>query len=346
MSEKEKCPQIGRPGELCSLLGHKAEYVYGIANETHKYYQHSRIPKKRGGFRELYEPLPELKKMQTWILHHILDLLEPSPYAKAYRKGYSVKDNAKFHRRQKKVLSLDIEGFFDHIRRYPVFRVFLDAGYKKDVAMLLAALCCRNGCLPQGAPTSAALSNLVMLGFDAKVGAFCRERGIRYTRYADDMTFSGDFEETEVIRFVKEECGKLSMKLNREKTRVRKQGQQQEVTGIVVNEKTQLPESERKKIRQEMYYIRKYGLESHLRHLREGLASGKNHMQEASGNGKERRLRDTGTSRDLSKERYLSRLLGRISYALFINPRDEAMREYKAIVTEMIKAEGSGRAES
>ncbi len=63
MSEEKKCPQIGHPRELCSLLGHKAEYVYGIANETHKYYQHSRIPKKRGGFRELYEPLPELKKM-------------------------------------------------------------------------------------------------------------------------------------------------------------------------------------------------------------------------------------------------------------------------------------------
>ncbi len=140
-----------------------------------------------------------------------------------------------------------------------------------------------------------------------------------------------------MIHFVTAECGKLPTKLNREKTRVRKQGQQQEVTGIVVNEKTQLPESERKKIRQEIYYIRRYGLESHLQHR---LATGKeSHLQEAPGNGKKSRLRDTGASQDLNKERYLSRLLGRISYALFINPGDEAMRKYKETVIEWMKTD-------
>ena len=309
--EEKKCLSISFPKELCFLLKQKPDYVYGIANESHKYYHHSRIPKKRGGFRDLYEPLPELKAMQIWILRNILEPMEVSAYAKAYRKGFSVRDNARFHRGQKMVLSLDIEGFFDHIRRFRVYRVFQAAGYSKAVAMLLAGLCCRNGCLPQGAPTSAALSNLVMKEFDAAVGDFCRERKIHYTRYADDMTFSGDFDEAEVIRFVKQECGKLSLTLNREKTRVRRQGQQQEVTGVVVNQKLQLPEKERKKIRQEIYYIKKYGLNNHL------LFIGENRKE---------------------KEKYVCRLLGRISYALFINPKDEEMKEYKAYAKELLNS--------
>lgn len=72
-----------------------------------------------------------------------------------------------------------------------VYQLFIESGYSESVAMMLTNLCCLEGSLPQGAPTSAALSNILMKDFDYKIGDFCKMFKIRFTRYADDMTFSG-----------------------------------------------------------------------------------------------------------------------------------------------------------
>ena len=105
-----------------------------------------------------------------------------------------------------------------------------------------------------------------------------------------------------IVRFVRKALKSMGLQLNNKKTRVRKQGQQQEVTGIVVNYKTQLPKSIRKEIRKNMYYICKYGLESHLDYI------------------------------DSEHKNYLEHLLGQVSYALFINPNDLEMERYKKIL--------------
>ena len=113
------------------------------------------------------------------------------------------------------------------------------------------------------------------------------------------MTFSGNFDEVEIISFVRKECKRVGMNLNDEKTHIRKQGQQQKVTGIIVNEKIQVPLSLRRDIRKNMYYIEKYGLDSHLKHIHE------------------------------NRQNYLQHLLGQIEFALFINPKDLKMKRYK-----------------
>ena len=303
---EQNLPIIYDQRHLCCLLGYKEEFIYSICNDSEKFYRHFSIRNKNDKQRQIYEPLPELKNIQSWILHNILDNCIPSDYAKAYRKNYSLKDNVRFHRNQKKVLCLDIKSFFDFVSSWMVYQFFLELHYREDVAMMLTSLCCRNGCLPQGAPTSAALSNMVMKEFDENVAQYCLERRIRFTRYADDMTFSGDFKEIEVIRFVRSECKKLSMNINDEKTHVRKQGQQQRVTGIVVNEKIQVPLSLRREIRQNMYYIEKYGLDSHLHYIHE------------------------------KRQNYLQHLLGQIEFALFINPNDKKMSEYKEYLLNYI----------
>ncbi|MBC8574661.1 reverse transcriptase family protein [Jingyaoa shaoxingensis] len=298
-------PVIYTQEHLCALLGYLPTYVYAAANAPEDFYRQFLIPKKNGGSRMISEPLPNLKEIQEWILKNILYKAEISTYAKAYIPGKSVKDNVRFHRRQKKVLSLDIKAFYDHLTDWMVFQFFIEKGYNEAVAMMLTGLCCLRGCLPQGAPTSAALSNLLMVEFDEKVGLFCKEKKIRYTRYADDMTFSGDFDELEVIRFVRQELKSIGLRLNMKKTRTRKQGQQQEVTGIVVNYKTQLPKSIRKEIRKNMYYIQKFGLESHLEYI------------------------------GLECRNYREHLLGQIGYALFINPKDQEMKRYKEIIHDV-----------
>ena len=304
---EQNLPIIYDQRHLCYLLGCKEEFIYSICNDSEKFYRHFSIKKKNGKERQIHEPLPELKNIQSWILHNIFDNCIPSDYAKAYRKNYSLKDNVRFHRNQKKVLCLDIKSFFDRVSSWMVYQFFLELHYREDIAMMLTSLCCRNGCLPQGAPTSAALSNMVMKEFDENIARYCLERKIRFTRYADDMTFSGDFNEIEIIRLVRNECKKLGMNISDEKTHVRKQGQQQRVTGIVVNKKMQVPLSLRREIRQNMYYIEKYGLNSHLKYLHE------------------------------ERRNYLQHLLGQIEFVLFINPRDSKMREYKDNLLKLIE---------
>lgn len=300
-------PIIFNQNHLCNLLGYSPIYIYAVANSAIDFYYRYRVPKKNGGFREISAPLPNLKEIQRWILDNILYCFEVSPYAKAYIKGKSIKDNVRFHRRQKKVLSLDIKGFYDNLTDWMVYNLFLDIGYGKDVSMLLAQLCCLEGCLPQGAPTSSVISNVIMKKFDYKIGNICKERKIRFTRYADDMTFSGEFDEIEIIRIVRNNLKELNLRLNDSKTRTRNQGQQQEVTGIVVNHTPQVSKKVRKDIRKNIYYINKYGLESHLNYI-----------------GEERR-------------NYLDHLYGQINYALFINPKDKEMWKYKNFLEEFIR---------
>lgn len=291
-------PIIYNQEHLCLLLGYQEQYVFSASNSPAAFYRYYEIPKKNGGVRKISEPLPSLKEIQKWILDNILVNVETSVYTKAYVKNKSVKDNARFHRKQKIVLSLDVKKFFDSIRSDQIYELFLQLGYSDDVVVMLTNLCCLNGCLPQGSPTSPMLSNIVLRDFDNKIGKYTREKKIRYTRYADDMTFSGDFNPGFVIALVKKELNELGLKLNQEKTRSRGKGQRQEVTGIVVNEKMQLPRNERKKIRQEMYYIRKFGLESHMCYC------------------------------NMNKANYVAHLKGKIEYALFINPNDYKLKEY------------------
>ena len=172
--------------------------------------------------------------------------------------------------------------------------------------MLLTNLCTLNDHLVQGAPTSAYISNLVMRDFDENVGRFAEKFDISYTRYSDDMTFSGEFEPSIIIRKVRQELCKLGLRLNDKKTVVIKNSTCQKVTGIVVNKKMQVSLKYRKKIRQEIYYIKKFGLNEHLNRL----------------NIK-------------NSEKYLNSLLGRILFVVQVDPNNQEFRNYKDIVIKV-----------
>lgn len=283
---------------LSRLLGFSEQYLYGVSNDSTKFYRYFEIPKKSGGIRKIAEPLPNLKEIQRWILEEILYKFKVSDYSKAYVKGRSIKDNARFHRGQKMVLSMDIADYFNSIKFNKVYGLFYKIGYKVDVSVMLASLCCLNRSLPQGASTSPALSNLITVKLDNRISGFAKKNNIRYTRYADDMTFSGEFDCGMIIKFVKRVLLEEGFSLNETKTRVRYYYEKQEVTGIIVNKKLQAPISLRKKLRQDMYYIEKYGLNSHL-------SKTKN-----------------------TKANYIKHLLGIANFILFINPKDEDTKEY------------------
>lgn len=228
--------------------------LYTISNRIEDNYREFKIPKKSGGFRTIAEPSRMLKAIQRNILNNYLYGIEISPYAKSYIKDISLKDNASVHVGKKKILKLDIESFFDNVDFMKVYHsVFGPDKFPKRIGVLLTNLTTYYGSVPQGAPTSAYISNIVMRDFDYEVGEFCQKANIEYTRYSDDMTFSGDFDPKDVIRFIRKALLKRGFSLNEDKTRVIGRSQAQVVTGICVNESMRAQKRYRKKIRQSMY---------------------------------------------------------------------------------------------
>ena len=287
--------------ELSSLaqdLGTSAKTLYAVSNNLGKHYRKVKLPKKNGGFRTLSVPDEVLKSIQRQIAEVLLIHSPTSRYAKAYRFGSSTLRNAKHHVGKQVVLKLDILHFFDSIRYSTVKdKVFPEEIYAEPVRILLTMLCYHKDALPQGAPSSPAITNIILYEFDEQIGQWCRERGIAYTRYCDDMTFSGDFNPAEVIRFVRLELKKMGFLLNEQKTQIQRPGQQQTVTGIVVNEKLSIPADYRRKLRQELYYCRKFGIQEHLQKI--GL--------------------------EIPENTYRMQLLGKVNYVLQVHPNDKDM---------------------
>ena len=285
--------------ELSSLeqdLGISARTLYALSNSLGRHYHTVRLPKKSGGFRTLSVPDEALKSVQRRIADALLVHMPVSSYARAYRFGSSTLGNAGPHVGKPVVLKLDILHFFDSVRYAAVKeRVFPAEIYGEPIRILLTMLCYHKDVLPQGAPSSPAITNILLYSFDEEVGTWCRDRGIAYTRYCDDMTFSGDFDPTEVIVFVRQKLKVLGFLLNKQKTRVHKQGRQQTVTGIVVNEKLSIPADYRRRLRQELYYCRKFGIREHL----------------------------LKTGQDISEETCRMHLLGKVNYVLQTAPTDQ-----------------------
>ena len=299
--------------ELSSLerdLGISARTLYAVSNNIGKHYHKAKLPKKSRGIRNLSVPDEILKYIQRQISEVLLIHMPVSRYAKAYRFGSSTLRNAKHHVGKQVILKLDILHFFDSIRYSTVKnKVFPAEIYAEPLRILLTMLCYHKDALPQGAPSSPAITNIILYEFDELIGQWCRERGIAYTRYCDDMTFSGDFEPVEVIRLVRAELKTLGFLLNEQKTKIQRPSQQQSVTGIVVNEKLSIPADYRRKLRQELYYCGKFGIQEHLQK----------------------------TGLEIPADTYRMQLLGKVNYVLQVHPDDRDLLEARKWLQQSTK---------
>lgn len=306
-------PIIYNQEHLSKLLGIHPIYLYTLTNSSDKFYRKFKINKKNGKKRKIEEPLLILKEAQYWVLENILLKCSCSNYTKAFKLNSSIKENAKFHKKQKVVINLDIEDYFGTIRGYKVYEFFKSLGYNSEVSIMLTKICTNKDSLPQGAPSSPYLSNIITKNLDNKLAivANTAEYKLRYTRYADDITFSTnkEIDITKLIRDTSNVLKQEGFKINYKKTRVSSNNRRQMVTGIVVNDKLQVSKQQRKKTRQAMYYIEKYDLESHIRNI--GWKRG--------------------------SEKYLRHLLGNVNFVLFINPKDKEHLEYKDRLIQKIK---------
>ena len=232
-------------------------------------YRYRTMPRRGGLPRVIEVPKARLKEIQRWLLHEILDHIPPHDAAHGFTRGRSVVSHARLHTGQPAVLRLDLKDFFASITAARVFGIYRVVGYAPPVAYALTGLstntvpgalwAAMSGVadprliqahfwlgrqlatphLPQGAPTSPALANLAAFRLDRRLTGLARAAGLGYSRYADDLTFSGpsrprgrdrEFEEL-VGRIAREE----GFSLNEGKSALSTAGGRQSVCGIVVN---------------------------------------------------------------------------------------------------------------
>ena len=293
--------------QAAKFLGVGRLTLFQYAKNPEQGYKLITLKKRSGDKRRIYAPDIVLKHLQTGILRKILIYFPVSPYATAYSKNCTLRNNAAPHVGKKHLLKLDITDFFGSIRFDQVYSAAFNTRYfPKQIGVILTSLCCREEALPQGAPTSPALSNLVMRNFDNSLGRWCQKRGIAYTRYCDDMTFSSDKPLYPVYEKVKSMLYDMGFTLNEKKTRFVTSAGRQSVTGLTVNEKVAVSSEYKRKLRQEIYYALKFGLEDSIR-----FAKRTEFMRDGVPDA----------------ERYAQHLIGKANYVLQIEPENRWFRE-------------------
>lgn len=293
--------------QLAGLLKIPRGQLFALTRRADRAYHTVEIAKPGGGKRRLMIPDSQLRTVQHRILRQILDRLPVSSFATAYHRGANLTQNAAPHAGKRYLLKLDIADFFGSIRFSQVYAAAFHTGhFPVQIGAMLTRLCCRNEVLPQGAPTSPALSNLVMARFDAAIGAWCGKRGIAYTRYCDDMTFSSDTPLWQVYQKVSGMLADMGFSLNPRKTRFLTDAGRKTVTGLTVNDGVRVPSDYKRRLRQEVYYACKFGLSDSI------VRGGKTAFME------------NGVPNEM---RYWQHLRGKIGYVLQIEPDHAAFTQ-------------------
>ena len=313
---ENKLPLITKPHELAAAFNLSVPQLKGLCYQadvaTNIPYTHFTINKRNGSARHIWAPIPRLKFVQRWILDKILNNLTTHGAAHGFVRGKSIVTNAAVHNNSEILIKLDIKEFFPSINWRRVKGVFRYAGFPEQIATLLALLCTesprqiveQNGAtyyvaladraLPQGAPTSPALTNIICLNLDRRLTGLADKLGLRYSRYADDLTFSlpinnaaqqpkaskkykavnkvknapEDKKNTEHNQMIGQLLGSVhkilreeGFSLNNDKTSVIRMGNQQSVTGMVVNGDSipRVPRQIKRRLRAAIHNLEKGG---------------------------------------------------------------------------------------
>ena len=222
----------------------------------------------KGKSRIILAPSKPLKSRQRWILDEILNKLPTNQCCHGFVQQHSIKTNAEMHVNKAQVLCMDIHNFFPSINIDQVFEVFHWIGYTSDVAQALAQLCTHNGILPQGAPSSPALANIIFNPIDQQILNSISTKDITYTRYADDLIFSSSHEIDFLIPLISEIISINGFKINNDKTHLMKNPYRKMITGLIVTDTVKVPKYYKRKFNQELFYCEKYGVASHLKNCR------------------------------------------------------------------------------
>ncbi|MBE6995350.1 MAG: RNA-directed DNA polymerase [Ruminococcaceae bacterium] len=271
-----------------------------MASNTKLWYYTQYIPKSNGGARRISVPTHAIRTQQKYILAKILKGLPVSDHAYAYREGRSIQDCAKPHESQDVLIHLDLTDFFGSISENMVFLTFYrETGYSRSLCRFLAKMCCLRGSLPQGTVTSPMLSNIVFYRCDEDLARLAARYGMNYTRYSDDLYFSGNsaLDVGEVLKKITRILLYYGFRINEKKTKIRRRQHRQTVLGLTVNDHIQVSRKYRRDLLQELYYLDRFG-----ENCKGAVACG-----------------------DYLK--YMQQLQGKLAYVLHADPENVKMRE-------------------
>lgn len=270
--------EMERMRQADSYFPFTEKHLTYYCNPSHVYgrYTQFKIKKKTGGFRTITAPRNASFK---WLLRCVNIMLgamyTPSDYAMGFTRGRSIVDNAQCHTGQNYVFNIDLKDFFPSIAQARVWgRLQTEPfNFPQEIASTLAGLCAMKDkaddgairyVLPQGAPTSPIITNMVCDTLDRRLAGLAKRFGVHYTRYADDITFSsmhnvyqenGEFR-TELNRIIEGQ----HFAINEAKTRLQKRGARQEVTGIIISDKVNVTKKYVRDLRNILYIWDRYGL--------------------------------------------------------------------------------------
>lgn len=213
------------------------------------------VPKRRG-VRWIEAPGPELKEVQRRLLDCLLYRLDPHPAAHGFCTGRNICTHASRHAGKHWVATVDIEDFFPSVERSRLEGIPAELELSEEDGACLLDLVTRLGRLPQGAPTSPHLGNLVMRETDARLTELAESMGWGYSRYADDLVISGEGDPREMLRSLLEAVAAAGFRANRRKCRVMGRHQRQWVTGLVVNVGIKVPREQRRALRAAAHQIK------------------------------------------------------------------------------------------
>ncbi len=260
--EKIGLPKLNNPSQLASFLKIDVHVLmkYCIAKNTvipsEFHYRRFKLKKKTGGVRVILAPKKELKSIQDKIYHEILEKIKPSSSSHGFQKDFSIVSNAKVHLNAELIYSLDLKNFFPSIKFQQVLEIFKRMGYSGLIASLLTALCTAPPMqysknkrkwilekknvhyLPQGAPTSPALSNLACIDLDEELDSIAKKNKFRYSRYADDLAFSSISEKKitkDFLNKIQKQIVGHGFSINQKKEYFSRMFKPRRVTGIIVH---------------------------------------------------------------------------------------------------------------
>ncbi|WP_121329518.1 reverse transcriptase family protein [Flavobacterium sp. 81] len=245
------------------------------------HYHTFELEKKSGGKRKISAPKAKLKEIQNWILENILHKIPYTFEAHGFIKERSIVTNAKPHVDKDIVVNIDLKDFFPTVTYKRVKGLFHKIGYSEEVATILSLLCTYSEInettldgvtyyvqsgerkLPQGSPASPAISNMIVYKMDQKINGLGKKLNFSYTRYADDMSFSTNEENSQnvsrLLYFTKKIIESEGFVIHPDKVHVMRKGTQQKVTGVVVNKKLNVDRIQLRKFRAVLHNIEKNG---------------------------------------------------------------------------------------
>ena len=289
LPDEEQLKRYGLPiwkteDDVAAALGITRKQLWFFSThrerEMQAHYVTFAIPKRNGGKRLIMAPKRRLKALQRKLLELLVEKLPISEHAHGFRKGRNIRTGAEPHVGKQIVLRIDLKDFFPSVTFARVRGLLIAYGYSFPVATTLAVLMTEAERQPvvvdgktyqvpighrhcvQGAPTSPGLCNAMVLRLDRRLNGLAKKRGFAYTRYADDLSFSGDFKRDTAAHLriaVSRIIGEEGFSVNTAKTRIMGQGARQSVTNVVVNQVLGMSRQERRRLRAIAHRLRKGG---------------------------------------------------------------------------------------